>query len=112
MRSPYLAGATLSSSTLIRDGIVFPMTRHCLVYDPGSVLIVDDRIVAAGPAEDVQANPQATGATVVDAAGHAVLPGLHNCHLHSGLLRGTAEAMALWDWLRYYVDPAHRAVTP
>jgi len=41
-----------------------------------------------------------------------VLPGLHNCHLHSGLLRGTAESMSLWDWLQTYVDPAHKALTP
>jgi cytosine/adenosine deaminase-related metal-dependent hydrolase len=49
---------------------------------------------------------------MVDATGHAVIPGLHNCHLHSGLLRGTAESMSLWDWLRAYVDPAHKALTP
>ena len=41
-----------------------------------------------------------------------MLPGLHNCHLHSGLLRGTAESMSLWDWLKAYVDPAHKALTP
>ena len=41
-----------------------------------------------------------------------MLPGLHNGHLHSGLLRGTAESLSLWDWLRTYVDPAHRALTP
>jgi 5-methylthioadenosine/S-adenosylhomocysteine deaminase len=40
------------------------------------------------------------------------MPGLHNCHLHSGLLRGTAESLSLWDWLKAYVDPAHRALTP
>ena len=46
------------------------------------------------------------------ANGHAVIPGMHNCHLHSGLLRGTAESMALWEWLENHVDPAHRAMTP
>jgi len=48
----------------------------------------------------------------VDAADHVVIPGLHNTHLHSGLLRGTAEGKTLFDWLRYYVDPAHKALTP
>ena len=41
-----------------------------------------------------------------------MLPGFHNTHLHSGLLRGTAESMSLWDWLEAYVDPAHKAMTP
>ncbi len=80
--------------------------------DPGSVLIDGDRIVAVGPVAELDADPRAATATVVDATGHAVLPGLHNSHLHSGLLRGTAESMSLWDWLQAYVDPAHRALTP
>jgi 5-methylthioadenosine/S-adenosylhomocysteine deaminase len=32
--------------------------------------------------------------------------------MHSGLLRGTAESLSLWDWLKTYVDPAHEALTP
>jgi 5-methylthioadenosine/S-adenosylhomocysteine deaminase len=81
-----------------------------VVHDPGSVLIEGNEIVAIGPVEEV--DRLADGATVVDATDHAVLPGLHNTHLHSGLLRGTAESMSLWDWLTTYVDPAHRAMTP
>src|SRR5712671_4668776 len=80
--------------------------------DPGSLLIDRERIVAVGPVEALDADPRAAGAEVVDATDHAVLPGLHNCHLHSGLLRGTAESMSLWDWLKAYVDPAHKALTP
>ena len=38
-------------------------------------------------------------------------PALHNTHLHSGLLRGTAEDLGLLDWLATYVDPMHRALT-
>jgi len=68
-------------------------------------------IVAVGSVDAVDAANNARGARVVDATGHAVIPGLQNCHLHSGLLRGTAESMSLWDWLRTYVDPAHRALT-
>ncbi|HET6499848.1 MAG TPA: amidohydrolase [Amycolatopsis sp.] len=96
--------------TLVRGGIVIPCEGRKTVHDPGSVLIEGGRVVAVGPVEQLDA--AATDAVVVDAAGHAVLPGLHNCHLHSGLLRGTAESKALWDWLRDYVDPAHKALTP
>lgn len=97
---------------LITGGAVLPMTGAASRFDPGAVLIDGARIVAVGTPGDVAAHPAAGAAEVVDAAGAAVLPGLHNCHMHSGLLRGTAESMALWDWLRSYVDPAHKALTP
>ena len=101
-------------STLIRGGIVLPMSmaggRGAL--DPGSVLIRDDTIVAVGSVDEVDHDPRAAEAEIVDATGTVVMPGLHNCHLHSGLLRGTAESLSLWDWLKTYVDPAHRALTP
>lgn len=99
-------------STLLRNGTVLPMTGGRTVLDPGSVLIDGTEVVAVGPVSEVDADPRAAGADVVDLTGHAVLPGLHNCHLHSGLLRGTAESLSLWDWLKTYVDPAHRALTP
>ncbi len=98
-------------ATLVRNGIVLPMTGARTYLDPGSVLIESTTIVAVGSVEDLDADPRSAGAEVVDVAGHAVLPGLHNCHLHSGLLRGTAESMSLWDWLKAYVDPAHKALT-
>jgi 5-methylthioadenosine/S-adenosylhomocysteine deaminase len=101
-----------SPRTLIRNGIVLPLDGDKAVLDPGSVLIEGDSIVAVGPVAELDGDARAAGAEVVDATGHAVIPGLHNCHLHSGLLRGTAESMSLWDWLEAYVDPAHKALTP
>jgi len=99
-------------ATLIRNGILFPMAPPGAPLDPGSVLIQANEILAVGPVEQLDADPRAAGAEIVDATDCAVLPGLHNCHLHSGLLRGTAESMSLWDWLKAYVDPAHKALTP
>jgi 5-methylthioadenosine/S-adenosylhomocysteine deaminase len=96
--------------TLIRGGVVLPMEGRRTVFDPGSVLVEGSVIVSVGPVDDL--DRQAPDARVVDVSGHAVIPGLHNCHLHSGLLRGTAESLSLWDWLKTYVDPAHRAMTP
>ncbi|GAC1314925.1 MAG: amidohydrolase family protein [Acidimicrobiales bacterium] len=102
----------MPARTLIRNGIVIPLEGHRAYHQPGSVLIEDREILAVGAVEDIDRDPRAASAAVVDATGHAVIPGLHNCHLHSGLLRGTAESLSLWDWLRTYVDPAHRALTP
>jgi 5-methylthioadenosine/S-adenosylhomocysteine deaminase len=98
--------------TLVRGGVVLPMSGPRQVLDPGSVLIDGTGIVAVGDVATLDADPRAADAEVVDATGHAVIPGLQNCHLHSGLLRGTAESLSLWDWLRTYVDPAHKALTP
>jgi 5-methylthioadenosine/S-adenosylhomocysteine deaminase len=102
----------VNDRTLLRNGIVIPMDGTRRVHDPGSVLIQGDTIVAVGPVEQLDAHPLAAGAAVVDATGHAVIPGLHNAHMHSGLLRGTAESMAVMDWLASYVDPAHKVLTP
>jgi 5-methylthioadenosine/S-adenosylhomocysteine deaminase len=98
--------------TLIRNGIVLPMSGGPVAHDPGSVLIDGNTIIGVGPVDELDADPRAETADVVDASNCAVIPGLHNCHLHSGLLRGTAESLSLWDWLKTYVDPAHRALTP
>src|SRR5438128_1111326 len=98
--------------TLIRNGIVFPMETPGLVLDPGSVLIDGAEIAAVGTVEEIDAHHLAKDAAIIEARDCAVLPGLHNAHLHSGLLRGTAESKTLFDWLRDYVDPAHKALTP
>lgn len=98
-------------TTLVRNAIVLPMVGSAR-HDPGSVLFDGPTILAVGPVEELDADPRAEAAEIVDATGCVVLPGLHNCHLHSGLLRGTAESLSLWDWLKTYVDPAHKALTP
>ena len=101
-----------TTTFLLQGGMVLPCEGRKIHHDPGSVLVVDGRIAAVGSVEEVSHHPAAGSAEVLDVTGHAVIPGLHNCHLHSGLLRGTAESMSLWDWLETYVDPAHKALTP
>jgi len=39
-----------------------------------------------------------------------LMPGLVNTHAHSGLLRGTAEGLPVWEWLQQHIDPMHRVV--
>ena len=79
---------------LIRGGIVLPLEGRRVSHDPGSVLVVDGMIAAVGGVDEVAAHPAAASAPVVEAANHVVIPGMHNAHLHSGLLRGTAESLA------------------
>src|SRR3712207_8112853 len=50
--------------------------------------------------------------TVRDLGPAILLPGLVNAHLHSGLLRGTAERLPVWDWLTQHINPMHRVLRP
>lgn len=97
---------------LLENAIVLPCEGRRQVFDPGSVLVINGLIAAVDTVEAVRHHPAAVNAETFDMTGHVLIPGLHNCHLHSGLLRGTAESLALWEWLENHVDPAHRALTP
>ncbi|MEM9134392.1 MAG: amidohydrolase, partial [Actinomycetota bacterium] len=118
------------TSFLLTGAVVLPCEGDRAWLDPGAVLVLDGVIAAVGTPEEVSHHPAAggvvrpeavgtavdatatSGVPVIDRTGHVIIPGLHNCHLHSGLLRGTAESLALWEWLENHVDPAHRALTP
>lgn len=80
------------------------------VIERGAVLVRGNRIAAVGTRRDLEAeNP---GVRVRDLANRVLLPGLINTHCHSGLLRGTAENLPVWDWLRLHIDPMHRVLEP
>jgi imidazolonepropionase-like amidohydrolase len=57
--------------------------------DNGAVLVRDGKIVFAGPRGELPRLPD--GATVIDAAGKHVTPGLIDCHSHTGIARGVNE---------------------
>jgi 5-methylthioadenosine/S-adenosylhomocysteine deaminase len=75
----------------------------------GAVLIGEDgRIRSVGEAtEIVAANPEVRVKRLTD---RLLMPGLINTHAHSGLLRGTAEGLPVWDWLQQFIDPMHRVI--
>ncbi len=78
------------------------------VIADGAMLIRDGRIAALGPLTELS---RAYPAVPVKRIAHSVLlPGLINAHAHSGLLRGTAEHLPVWEWLRLHIDPMHRVL--
>ncbi len=89
---------------------VLTMAPGCPVIEDGAVLIEDGRIEAVGPRAAVE--PQALGAAHRALRDHLLMPGLINAHCHSGLLRGTAEGLQVWDWLDTYINPMHRVLQP
>lgn len=86
------------------------MDENNTVIPNGAVLVgADGRIRAVGEAADVIAtNP---GAEVKRLENRLLMPGLVNTHMHSGLLRGTAEGLPVWEWLQKFIDPMHRVVS-
>jgi 5-methylthioadenosine/S-adenosylhomocysteine deaminase len=85
------------------------MDKHNAVIPDGTVLISNDgRIQAVGEAPAIlAANPEIE---VKRLENRLLMPGLINTHMHSGLLRGTAEGLPVWEWLQKFIDPMHRVV--
>lgn len=96
------------ADVILRGGIVLTINPSRQVISPGSVAIRGNEIVAVGPSTEIGAAFEAD--TVVDCAGHVVMPGLVNAHTHlpMSLLRGLADDLRLDVWLYGYILPVER----
>ncbi|MGO4538923.1 amidohydrolase family protein [Paenibacillus sp. 2TAB19] len=97
-----------NETRLIAGGIVLTMNNNDDMLTDGAVLVENGRIADIGPSAELLS--KYAGVEVLDAAGQVIMPGLVNLHLHSGLIRGTAEDLPVFEWLHRYVDPKHRAL--
>jgi 5-methylthioadenosine/S-adenosylhomocysteine deaminase len=96
--------------TLYTADFVVTMDGSNRVIPGGAVLVDGNRITAVGPVRDLVSAH--SGAAVRELPGRLLMPGLINAHTHSGLLRGTAEQLPVWEWLRVHIDPMHRVLRP
>ena len=97
-----------TADTLIHPGWVVPVVPHGVALKNYSIALTADRITALLPrAEAVSIEAQ----QVLELPGHALLPGLVNCHGHAGmsLLRGYADDQSLMPWLEQHIWPAEEA---
>jgi 5-methylthioadenosine/S-adenosylhomocysteine deaminase len=92
------------------DHLLTMDAANTVVSDAALLVGADGRITAVGPAADLL--PRNPGVPVRRLKNRLLMPGLVNTHSHSGLLRGTAEGLPVWDWLQQYIDPMHRVVSP
>ncbi|MFF0911817.1 amidohydrolase [Microbacterium enclense] len=97
-------------STLLVPDLVVTMNDALDVLTDAAVLVTGDAIAAVGPAAELSAASPA--AERVELPGRLLMPGLVNSHHHSGMLRGTAEHLPVWEWLRLHIDPMHRVLRP
>ncbi|HOT23021.1 MAG TPA: amidohydrolase [Thermoleophilia bacterium] len=89
-------------ATLYRADWVLPVSAPVLA--DGGLLVAGDRIVAVGPAADLEAAHP--GAEVVDLGRAIVLPGFVNCHSHLEYttFRGILDDAEFGDWILQLVD--------
>ena len=95
------------SSFAIRHAAIFTVDPRDRVVPAGTLVVQDGIITQIGYDREVNI-PE--GCEVIDARGHALLPGLIDCHSHSSLMRGVTENMPLMEWLPWY-QLEHRAMT-
>ncbi len=98
------------TSTIYTADTLVTMNASNDVLSKSALLVEQGVIAEMGPeAVLVDRNPQAE---FVRLSNCLLMPGLINTHCHSGLLRGTAEGLPVWDWLQQYIDPMHRVLLP
>jgi len=97
------------ASTILHADHLILMDNENSVIPNGAVMVGSDgRIQAVGKESDIiAANPDIEVKRLQD---RLLMPGLINTHAHSGLLRGTAEGLPVWEWLQRFIDPMHRVV--
>lgn len=95
---------------LLTADILVPMDAARSVLTDAGVAIDGTIIVDVGPSEQLRAQyPDAAHTHLAD---RVLMPGLINGHHHSGMLRGTAEHLPVYEWLRIHIDPMHRVLEP
>jgi 5-methylthioadenosine/S-adenosylhomocysteine deaminase len=96
----------VSADLIVVGGTIVTMDDTRRIVDHGAVAIARGRIVAVGPAAEIQKNYFAR--ETVDAGGRMIVPGLINGHTHipMTLFRGLADDLDLQEWLTKYIFPA------
>jgi 5-methylthioadenosine/S-adenosylhomocysteine deaminase len=102
-----------AASLVISGGLIVTLDDSWTLVEDGAVAVADGQIVAVGATSEVA--PAYPDAEQIDARGHAVMPGLINCHTHAPmtLFRGLADDLPLEVWLHKHIWPAEAwAVKP
>jgi 5-methylthioadenosine/S-adenosylhomocysteine deaminase len=98
---------------LVLGGIIVTMDERRTIMPDGALALRGESILAIGPRAQIAARYSA--ATIVDAEGCLVIPGLIDAHTHipMTLFRGLADDLPLHTWLERHVWPAeHRFINP
>ena len=102
---------TNANDVCVHGGAVVTIDDAFTLHDPGWIYAVDGEIVEV--AAGVPPAARLSAATVIDATGMAVMPGMVNAHTHlfQTLFRGLGDDKSLLDWLRDCIWPAAAGMT-
>lgn len=100
----------LIENMIVKHGIVISLDENDRIFSDGAVVIQDGKIMEVNKTSRIEKKYKAD--RVINARGKVVLPGLINAHMHSGLIRGVGDDLPLYDWLKEYVHPEHKATRP
>ncbi|MFN3171688.1 MAG: amidohydrolase family protein [Hyphomicrobiales bacterium] len=93
---------------ILTSDTILTMDAETSVILDGAIAIDGETIAAIGPRDDVLKTYP--GARVKNMGDALLMPGLINAHAHSGLLRGTAEHLPVWEWLTTHINPMHKVL--
>lgn len=100
------AAARVKADLIIVGGTIVTMDKDRRVIENGGIAIRQDKLLAVGTRAEIERGYYA--ATVTNATGSVVIPGLINTHTHvpMTLFRGIADDMDLQEWLTKFIFPA------
>lgn len=95
---------------LLKNGYVLTMNNQDLVYDGGSLLVQDDKIIAVGNVNPSLVKPDAE---VIELHGKYILPGFVNTHVHTSqqISRGVGDDVDFMTWLHKRMWPYESNMT-
>tara|TARA_Y100001956_G_scaffold57848_1_gene57034 strand:- start:1085 stop:2494 length:1410 start_codon:yes stop_codon:yes gene_type:complete len=96
------ASAAENVDLMITDAMVLTMNQDKTVYENGTVVVKDNKIVAVG---DETLEQQYEADRVIDADGDIVMPGLINTHTHVSMTVFRSLADDVPDRLHRYIFP-------
>lgn len=98
------------SQILLKNGYIVSMNGAGQVFDGGSVLVENDKIIAVGIVDERLVKPDAE---VIELDGKYVLPGFVNTHVHTSqqISRGVGDDVDFKTWLHERMWPFESNMT-
>lgn len=100
-----MAAEKIPADLVVTGGTIVTMDPARNIYSDGAVAVRNDRILAVGKADKIEAAYAAS--SVINANGGLILPGLIDAHNHPGqyLSKGIGDDVGILQWLYERVYP-------